>query len=44
VIGEIGPGVSQFATVKKFCSWLGLEVVEQVAGGAPTSDAASALG
>jgi transposase len=24
VIGEIGPGVSRFATVKKFCSWLGL--------------------
>jgi transposase len=24
VISEIGPGVSQFATVKKFCSWLGL--------------------
>jgi transposase len=24
VISEIGPGVSQFATGKKFCSWLGL--------------------
>jgi hypothetical protein len=24
VITEIGPGVSRFATVKKFCSWLGL--------------------
>jgi transposase len=24
VISEIGAGVSQFATVKKFCSWLGL--------------------
>ena len=24
VIGEIGPGVSRFPTVKKFCSWLGL--------------------
>jgi transposase len=24
IISEIGPGVSQFATVKKFCSWLGL--------------------
>ena len=24
VISEIGPGVSRFATVKKFCSWLGL--------------------
>jgi transposase len=24
VISEIGPGVSPFATVKKFCSWLGL--------------------
>ena len=24
VISEIGPGVSQFATVKQFCSWLGL--------------------
>jgi transposase len=24
LISEIGPGVSQFATVKKFCSWLGL--------------------
>jgi len=24
VISEIGPGVSQFASVKKFCSWLGL--------------------
>jgi hypothetical protein len=24
VISEIGPGVSQFATVKNFCSWLGL--------------------
>jgi transposase len=23
-ISEIGPGVSQFATVKRFCSWLGL--------------------
>src|SRR4051794_35144477 len=24
IISEIGSGVSQFATVKKFCSWLGL--------------------
>jgi len=24
VVSEIGPGVSRFATVKKFCSWLGL--------------------
>jgi hypothetical protein len=24
VISELGPGVSRFATVKKFCSWLGL--------------------
>jgi transposase len=24
VISEIGPGVSRFATVEKFCSWLGL--------------------
>ncbi len=24
VISEIGPGVSRFATEKKFCSWLGL--------------------
>src|SRR6266567_2569907 len=24
LISEIGPGVSQLATVKKFCSWLGL--------------------
>jgi transposase len=24
LISEIGPGVSQFATVKKFCGWLGL--------------------
>src|SRR5215468_2272013 len=24
VISEIGPGVSRFATVKQFCSWLGL--------------------
>jgi transposase len=24
VISEIGPGVSRFTTVKKFCSWLGL--------------------
>jgi transposase len=24
VISEIGPGVSRFASVKKFCSWLGL--------------------
>jgi hypothetical protein len=24
VKGRIGPGVSQFVTVKKFCSWLGL--------------------
>ena len=24
IISEIGPEVSQFATVKKFCSWLGL--------------------
>jgi transposase len=24
LISEIGPGVSQFATMKKFCSWLGL--------------------
>ncbi len=23
IISEIGPGVSQFPTVKKFCSWLG---------------------
>src|SRR5256886_13281696 len=24
VVSEIGPGVSRFAAVKKFCSWLGL--------------------
>jgi transposase len=24
IISEIGPGVSRFASVKKFCSWLGL--------------------
>jgi hypothetical protein len=24
LISELGPGVSQFASVKKFCSWLGL--------------------
>jgi transposase len=24
VISEVGPGVSRFATVQKFCSWLGL--------------------
>jgi transposase len=24
VVSEIGPGVSRFATAKKFCSWLGL--------------------
>jgi transposase len=24
VVSEIGPGVSRFATVQKFCSWLGL--------------------
>jgi hypothetical protein len=24
IISEIGPGVSRFATVKQFCSWLGL--------------------
>src|SRR5262245_38581117 len=24
IISEVGPGVSKFATVKKFCSWLGL--------------------
>jgi transposase len=24
LISELGPGVSQFATLKKFCSWLGL--------------------
>ena len=24
VVSEIGPGVSRFATEKKFCSWLGL--------------------
>jgi transposase len=33
VISEIGPGVSQFATVKKFCSWLGLCPNWQKSGG-----------
>ena len=33
VISEIGPGVSQFATVKKFCSWLGLCPNWQKTGG-----------
>ena len=33
VIGEIGPGVSRFATVKKFCSWLGLCPIWKKTGG-----------
>jgi transposase len=33
VISEIGPGVSQFATVKQFCSWLGLCPNWQKTGG-----------
>lgn len=33
VISEIGPGVSRFATVKKFCSWLGLCPNWQKSGG-----------
>jgi len=33
VISEIGPGVSQFATVKQFCSWLGLCPNWQKSGG-----------
>jgi transposase len=33
LISEIGPGVSQFATVKKFCSWLGLCPNWQKTGG-----------
>ncbi len=33
VISEIGPGVSRFATVKKFCSWLGLCPQWQKSGG-----------
>ena len=33
LISEIGPGVSQFATVKKFCSWLGLCPNWQKSGG-----------
>ena len=33
VISEIGPGVSRFATVKKFCSWLGLCPNWQKTGG-----------
>jgi len=33
VISEIGPGVSQFATVKKFCGWLGLCPNWQKTGG-----------
>jgi transposase len=33
VISEIGPGVSKFPTVKKFCSWLGLCPNWQKTGG-----------
>ncbi len=33
VISEIGPGVSRLATVKKFCSWLGLCPNWQKTGG-----------
>jgi transposase len=33
VISEIGPGVSRFATVEKFCSWLGLCPNWQKTGG-----------
>jgi hypothetical protein len=33
IISEIGPGVSRFATVKKFCSWLGLCPQWQKSGG-----------
>ena len=33
VISEIGPGVSRFATVKQFCSWLGLCPNWQKSGG-----------
>jgi transposase len=33
IISELGPGVSQFATVKKFCSWLGLCPNWQKTGG-----------
>jgi transposase len=33
VISEIGPGVSRFATVQKFCSWLGLCPNWQKTGG-----------
>src|SRR4051812_25945399 len=33
VISEIGPGVSRFATVKQFCSWLGLCPNWQKTGG-----------
>jgi transposase len=33
VISELGPGVSQFATVKQFCSWLGLCPNWQKTGG-----------
>ena len=33
IISEIGPEVSKFATVKKFCSWLGLCPQWQKSGG-----------
>src|SRR6266478_6315645 len=33
LISEIGPGVSRFATVQKFCSWLGLCPNWQKSGG-----------
>src|SRR5439155_17007699 len=33
LISEIGPGVSRFATVQKFCSWLGLCPQWQKTGG-----------
>jgi hypothetical protein len=33
VVSEIGPGVSRFATVQKFCSWLGLCPNWQKTGG-----------
>jgi transposase len=33
LISEVGPGVSRFATVKKFCSWLGLCPNWQKTGG-----------
>jgi transposase len=38
ILSEIGPDMSRFASVKQFCSWLGLCPGTKISGGKVLSD------